>query len=167
MKALYALYSEGSAAQRAVDGLRAAGMPDSEITVITGEPMEDFEFSHIGQKNNLWYVACGGGLLGFTAISSLAYYTSTDWPMNVGNMATVSGWAFLVPIFEVTMLGAILATVFTLIASSGLARRRHFLYDPEVTSGKILVGVEHPAENKVPLLENALRLGHGATLKTL
>ena len=32
-------------AQRAVNGLRATGVADSEITVITAEPMEDFEFS--------------------------------------------------------------------------------------------------------------------------
>ncbi len=37
MKAVYALYSDGHGAQRAVNGLRAAGVPDSEITVITGD----------------------------------------------------------------------------------------------------------------------------------
>ncbi len=157
MSAVYALYSEGADAQRAVNGLRAAGVPDSEITVITMTPMEDFEFSHINGKNRLWWVACGGGLVGFTLITLLATYTSTDWPINVGNMSIVSGWAFLVPVFEVTMLGAILATVGTLIVTAGLGRRRPALYDPAVSDGKILVGIEEPASRQAEI-ERALLL---------
>lgn len=167
MRAVYALYSEGSAAQRAVDALRNAGLPDSEITVITSEPMEDFEFSHIGKKNKLWWVACGGGLLGLVGSIALTRFTAQAWPMNVGNMATVAWWAFLVPIFEMTMLGAILATVVTLIAGSGLMRRRHFLYDPEVTSGKILVGIENPSQGKLEDVERALRVTPDVALKTV
>lgn len=166
MSAVYALYSEGADAQRAVDGLRAAGVPDSDITVITTTPMEDFEFSHINGKNNLWWVACGGGLAGFMLITALATYTSTDWPINVGNMAIVSGWAFLVPVFEVTMLGAILATVATLIITAGLGRRRPALYDPAVSDGKILVGIEEPSSRQAEI-ERALRIAPGVELKTV
>mgnify|MGYP002784531700 CR=1 FL=1 len=166
MSALYALYSEGADAQRAVDGLRAAGIPDSAITVITTTPMEDFEFSHIDGKNRLWWVACLGGVIGFTLIVGLATYTSADWPINVGNMAILSGWAFLVPVFEVTMLGAILATVGTLIVTAGLGRRRPALYDPAVSDGKILVGIEDPAGRQAEI-ERALRIAPGVELKTV
>ena len=47
MNALYALYPDGDAAQRAVNALRAAGVSDDDITVISAEPMEDFEFGEI------------------------------------------------------------------------------------------------------------------------
>lgn len=167
MSAIYALYTEGADAQRAVDGLRSAGIEDRDITVISSTPMEDFEFSHIDGKNRLWYVACAGGLLGFTAIVSLATYTSTDWPINVGNMSIVSGWAFLVPIFEVTMLGAILATVVTLIVTAGLGRRRPALYDPAVSDGAILVGLEASAEGKRAEIERALRVAPEVEIKTI
>ena len=167
MSAVYALYAEGADAQRAVDGLRAAGFGDRDITVITAEPMEDFEFSHIDSKNRLWWVACAGGLIGFVLITSLAVYTSSDWPINVGNMSVVSGWAFLVPIFEVTMLGAILATVGTLIVTAKLARRRPVLYDPEVSDGKILVGIEDLGQRKVADVERALRVTPDVALKSL
>ncbi len=167
MKAIYGLYSEGSAAQRAVDALRAVGVADSDITVITGEPMDDFEFSHIGGKNRLWYVASAGGFVGLVGIVALVRYTANAWPMNVGNMATLAWWAFLVPIFEMTMLGAIIATVVSLIATNGLLRRRHFLYDPEVTSGKILVGIENPSQGKLQDVERALRVAPDVALKTL
>jgi len=167
MSAVYALYSEGADAQRAVDGLRAAGVQDGDITVISSTPMEDFEFSHIDSKNRLWWVACAGGLIGFALIVSLAVYTSSDWPMNVGNMSVVSGWAFLVPIFEVTMLGAILATVGTLIVTAKLGRRRPALYDPEVSDGKILVGIEDLGQRKVADVEGALRVTPNVALKTI
>ena len=167
MKAIYALYSDGHGAQRAVDGLRRAGVPDTEITVISGTPMEDFEFSHINGQNRIWWIACAGGLLGFLASVALTEYTAIDWPMNVGNMATVAWWAFLVPIFEMTMLGAILAAVITLIITAGLLRRRPALYDPAVSDGKILVGLENPSESRMKDLEAALLSTPGVSLKTI
>ena len=167
MKAIYALYSDGHGAQRAVDGLRRAGVPDSEITVISSTPMEDFEFSHINGKNRLWYVASLGGLIGLVGSVALTEYTSVDWPMNVGNMSTVAWWAYLVVIFESTMLGAILATVGTLIVTAGLLRRRPALYDPAVSDGKILVGLENPTESRIKELEAALLGAPGGAVKTL
>ena len=47
MTAVYGLYTTGDAAQRAVNGLRAAGYADRDITVISAAPMEEYEFSHI------------------------------------------------------------------------------------------------------------------------
>ena len=167
MKAVYALYSNGHAAQRAVTALRAAGLTDSEITVMTGTPMEEFEFSHIGHRNPLWYAASGGGLLGLLFSAWLTSYTEAAWPINVGNMATVAWFPNLIVVFEMTMLGAILATVLTLIITAGLGRRRPALYDPEVTNGKILVGVESPREGSMPDLEKALLSTPGVSLKTI
>jgi len=167
MKAVYALYDDGHAAQRAVNGLRAAGIADDEITVITGAPMEDFEFSHIGHRNPLWYVASGGGLAGLLFSTWLTQFTEKDWPINVGNMSTVAWWPNLIVIFELTMLGAILATVVTLIVTAGLLRRRPALYDPEVTNGKILVGIENPSDGKMADLQKALLSTPGVALKTV
>jgi hypothetical protein len=167
MKPVYALYSNGDAAQRAVDLLRAAGFADEEITVITGEPMEDFEFSHIGRRNPLWYAASLGGLLGFLFSAWLTRFTELDWPMNVGNMATVAWFPNMIVVFELTMLGAILAAVATLFVTAGLVRRRPAFYDPEVTSGKIFVGIEHPREGSMPDVEKALLSTPGASLKTV
>ena len=167
MKAMYALYTEGEAAQRAVNGLRRAGLADNQITVITGAPMEDFEFSHIGGKNPLWYAACGGGLAGLLFGTWLTRLTEVDWPINTGNMPIVAWWPNLIVMFELTMLGAIVATVATLVIGGGLLRRRPALYDPEVSNGKILVGVENPPDTNVPNLERALKVGPDVQLKTI
>jgi Protein of unknown function (DUF3341) len=164
---VYALYSQGEDAQRAVNNLRASGVADRDITVISNTPMEDFEFSHINGKNRLWYVASIGGLAGLLGSIALTGYTSNDWPMNVGNMATFAWWAYLVVIFETTMLGAILATVGTLIVTAGLLRRRPALYDPAVSDGKILVGLENPNQSRMKDLETALLSSPGVSLKTI
>ena len=166
MKPTYALYEDGNAAQRAVDALRRAGYADDEITVITGEPMEDFEFSHIGHRNPLWLVASGGGLLGLLFGTWLTRFTELDWPLNVGGMATVAWYPNLIVIFELTMLFAIVSTIITLMVTAGLLRRRPAFYDPEVTNGKIFVGIENPRGSSADL-EKALLVAPDISLKTI
>src|SRR5579863_6877135 len=167
MKAVYGLYPDGESAQRAVNGLRAAGVADSGITVISGEPMEDFEFSEMNKDTWIWYIASGGGLAGLATAIWLTTMTETSWPITTGNMPIVSWWPNLIIMFELTMLGAILATVITLVVSGGLLRRRPLLYDPEVTDGKILVGVENPSETALPQLKRALKVHPNTLLKTI
>jgi hypothetical protein len=82
-------------------------------------------------------------------------------------MSTVAWWAYLVVIFECTMLAAILATVGTLIVTAGLLRRRPALYDPAVSDGKILVGLENPNQVRVKEFEAALLSTPGVSLKTI
>jgi len=167
MKAVYALYSTGDAAQRAVNSLRSAGYGDDDITVISGAPMEEYEFSHIGQRSFQWYVAAGGGPPRPALSSAFIVYAEKDWPINVGNMPIVAWYPNLIVVFEMTMLGAILATVLMLIFAGGLGRKMPVLYDPEVTNGKILVGIADPGDAKRGDIERALLAGSGAQLKTI
>jgi hypothetical protein len=154
MSALYALYDDGDAAQRAVNGLRKAGVADSAITVISDQPMEAYEFGEMNRTTWIWYIASGGGLLGLLVSTWLTRMTELAWPLPTGNMPIVSWWPNLIVIFELTMLGAILATVITLLVAGGLVRRRPALYDPLVNEGKILVGVENPS--RIEDVERAL-----------
>jgi hypothetical protein len=167
VKAVYALYADGASAQRAVDGLRAAGMADTDITVITAQPMEDFEFGHMNSRSPMWYIACFGALVGFSVATGLAYLTQTDWPLVTGGMPIVSWWPNLIVMFELTMMGAVFASVITLLVSGGLLRRRPALYDPAVSDGAILVGVENPREGSMPQLERALLVAPDVQLKTV
>ena len=88
MRAVYGLYPDGHAAQQAVNRLRAAGLADREITILSAQPMEDFEFGHIDKANWLWWIACGGGLVGMSLGFFLTWLTETSWPMNVGGLPT-------------------------------------------------------------------------------
>jgi len=168
VKALYALYRDGQSAQQAVNRLRALGMADRDITVVSSQPMEDYEFGQMDKETWMWWFACLGGLIGMATAFGLAYLTEMSWPIDTGGLPIFAWWPNLIIMFELTMLGAIIGTVTTLIVTALLPERgRGFLYDPEVSDGHILVGVENPPQSAVASLETALRAPSGARLKTL
>ena len=49
--------------------------------------------------------------------------------------------------------------------AAGLMRKGPSLYDPAVTDGKILVGVQNPPASNLPALERALMAGGAGELK--
>jgi molybdopterin-containing oxidoreductase family membrane subunit len=164
MKAVYALYPDADAAQRALQGLRAAGVADPDITVISGEPIEGHELGRRDRDTWMWWIAAAGGLTGLAFATWLTWMTETAWPLPTGNMPIVAWWPNLIVMFELTMLGGILAAVVTLLVTAGLPSLRSKLYDPEVTNGKILVGVENPSASSLSAIERALVVG-GAQVK--
>ena len=129
--------------------------------------VEDQEFGETDKATWMWWIACGGALAGFIVAASLAYITEYGWPLNVGGLPIWAWWPNLIIMFELTMLGAIIATVATLVVTAGLGRGRGTLYDAEVSDGKILVGVEHPAATAVNDLRTALGAPAGAEVKTV
>jgi Protein of unknown function (DUF3341) len=167
MKAVYGLYRDGGSAQQAVNRLRAAGIADHDITVISAQPMDDYEFGQRDKATWMWWLACLGGLIGMAVGFGLTWLTETSWPMDVGGLPIFAWWPNLIIIFELTMLGAITATVATLVVSALLPSRGRSLYDPEVTDGNILVGVENPVPASVSDLEMVLSAPPGARVKTV
>ena len=167
MKAIYGLYAHGASAQSAVDRLRAAGVADRDITVLSPEPREDLELSHMHPRTYMWYFACLGGVIGLSAATALAYISETSLPINVGGLPIFAWWPNLIIMFELTMLGAILATVITLVVTGLWGDRGGKLYDPEVSDGLILIGIENPREDAIASLQQALATGADARVKTI
>jgi hypothetical protein len=164
MSAIYGLYSDPYVAQRAVDNLRSAGVSDRDITVISSEPFEQFEFGHRDAKTAMPFIAAAAALFGMVATYYLLGLSQMSWPLKTSGMPIVPLWTNLIIIFEMTMLSAIIATVITLLITAGLPSRGGKLYDPEVSDGYILVGVENPSD--APRLESALALD-GARVKKI
>ena len=162
MTAVYGLYADPHVAQQAVNNLRAAGVADRDITVISSEPFEHFEFGHRDAKTAMPWIAAGAGITGLVLTYFLLAASQQSWPLVTSGMPIVPLWTNLIIIFEMTMLSAIIATVITLLITAGLPSRGGKLYDPEVSDGYILVGVENPAD--ADSLERALALG-GARIK--
>ena len=159
MSAVYALYSDPAAAQKAVDGLRAAGVSDEEITVLLPEPLEHYEIGQRDHATVMRLVAVLGGLTGLAAGVALTSYTQLAWPLVTGGMPIVSIWPNMIPVFELTMLGAVLATVITFLITARLPGRMPELYDPAVSDGKILIGIADPQDVTTADLERTLQEG--------
>ena len=140
MTAIYGLFDKPDAAQRAYTGLKRAGIPAADITVISGEPFEAFEFSHRDHSMILFRMALLGGITGFALAVALVWYTSVSWPIAIGGMPILAWYPYLVVIFEMTFLGAIVTTVVSLLVAAKLPKLGKTLYDPAVSDGKILVG---------------------------
>ena len=163
MTAIYGLYADPNLAQQAVNNLRAAGVADADITVISSEPFEHFEFGHRDAKTAMPWIATAAGAVGLLLTYYLLGASQRAWPLVTAGMPIVPTWTNLIIIFEMTMLSAIIATVITLIVTAFIGQRGT-LYDPEVSDGYILVGVENSAD--ASKLESALNID-GARVKTI
>jgi hypothetical protein len=89
--------------------------------------------------------------------------TERAWPLVTGGMPIVAWYPNLVIIFEMTMLGAIVTTVVSLLVAAKLPRFSKSLYDPAVSDGKILVGVVGGAE----AVRDALAASGASAVKTI
>ena len=166
MTAIYGLFDGPDAAQRAYSSLKRAGVPSGDITVVSGEPFEAFEFSHRDHSLILFRLALLGGILGFISAVALTRGTELAWPLVTGGMPIVAWWPNIVIIFEMTMLGAIVTTVISLLVAAKLPSFRQDLYDPAVSDGKILVGVPLSSGRSEEGVRDALKAGGPSSVKT-
>jgi hypothetical protein len=162
VSAVYGLYATPDAAQRAVDGLRAEGIGEDRITILSSEPFEEHEFAHRDKATWMGWIAVAGGVTGLAFATWLTSMTELAWPLKTGNMPIVAWWPNIIVMFELTMLGGIVAAVVTLLVTARLPGRRPALYDPEIMNGKILVGVNNAPD--AAIIERALTVP-GARIK--
>ena len=157
MKAVYGLYPDPDSAERAVELLRGANVDDRSIVVLSSEPFDEYEFGRRDHKTVIpWLAALGGLVCGASAFLFVAF-TQKVYPLPTGGMPIVSLWPNGIITYEFTMFGAILATLATLIVTARAPRESAQLYDPEVSNGKILIGVLNPPEGLRGAVEQALR----------
>jgi len=155
MTGMYGLFETPEMAQQAVDGLRASGVPEHEITIQSSEPMEEYAFGARDRNTLMPWLAVLGAAIGMATGYYLTSITQQAWPISTVGMPIVTNWSNLIIIFELTMLGAVFASVITLMVAAKLPGRLQKFYDPEVSNGKILIGVLNPKD--VERVEYALR----------
>jgi hypothetical protein len=156
VEAIYGLYGDPASAQRAVNSLRQAGITDRDIAVVSSEPFEEYDFGRLDHRTPMPWLAALGGLVGGTSGYLLASMSQRIYPLVTGGMPIAPRWTNGIITYELTMLGAILATLLTLLVGIRLPDWRTRVYDPEVSDGKILVGVLNPAEASRAELERLL-----------
>jgi Alternative complex III, ActD subunit len=148
MNAIYGLFTDSSSARRAMTALRAESsrlrIQLRAIEVMSCEPLEEDGFGWEQQHTPMPWFAVLGALVGGTAGYALAAFTQRTYPLPTGGMPIVAMWPTGIVMYELTMLGAIVTTIVTFLIAAGLPNYGKRLYDPEVTNGKILVGVSDP-----------------------
>jgi hypothetical protein len=70
-----------------------------------------------------------GGLFGTGFAFAMQLFTNWDYPINVGGRPLYPIPAFLVVVFELTVLFAVLAAVFGMLALNGLPRLHHPIFN--------------------------------------
>jgi Alternative complex III, ActD subunit len=160
---IYGLFGDPAAADRGLKVLQAAGVQADKLLVMSPEPFEEYEFAHTDRKTPMPWIAALGGLVGGTCGYLLARYTQVAYPSHIisGGMPVVAKWPSGIITYELTMLGAILTTAITLLITAKLLRWKLDIYDPEISYGKILIGVADPTAESRSDIENRLR-GAGA-----
>ena len=163
---IYGLFGSPDSADRGVRALRAAGVAQEKILVMASEPNDEHSFSRVDHQTLLPWIATAGGILGGISGYWLAVYTQVAYPIAVGNMPRVSAWPTAIVTYELTMFGAVLATLIALFLTARLGRKRPAPYDPQISHGKILVGVMDPADSARAELERSLRQAGADEVKT-
>lgn len=84
----------------------------------------------LGWKNHLPAIVLAGGLLGACAGFGLQYWVSVvEYPLNVGGKPFNSWPAFVVPMFECTILFAALSAVLGMLWLNGLPQPYHPVFN--------------------------------------
>jgi len=158
---LLAVFPDLEPAANAIDQLRALGVRDDQMNVISGVPFTEPMLGRPHQWTNVPRVALGGAILGFSAGSFLAFVAPYlyAYPISVGGQAFVPGPPTFVLLFELTMLTMLLSTFLAVFLDSFFPNYRPLQYVPEISDGKIAVFFNCPKESRDKFTKAMTSLG--------
>jgi hypothetical protein len=140
---IMAAFNTMSDALYVAGALKSEGFTSEAITIMSDEPIQMGEDLSEGGKSHIGLCAIAGGLVGATAALLLTVTTSREVNLVTGGMPIVAPWALGIIVFEMTALGAILATLACMIYEAKLMRPGALEgYDPSVADGKIVIAVK-------------------------
>lgn len=135
-------------AAAALRELHREGVPNSAITVMSSDPLHLETAGH--PKSRIGGFAIAGGFLGAIIAIALTVSTSRRVDLVTGGMPIVTPWAFGIIVFELTALGAILATLVRMIFEAKLARRSKLTdYNAAVAEGRVVLAVHNSDDAQV------------------
>ncbi len=158
---LLAVFSDLEPAANAIEHLRAIGVADDCMNVISGIPVTEAMLGRPAQWTNVPRIAFGGAILGFSAaylLTFVAPYTY-PYPIQVSTQAYVPGPPTAVVLFELTMLGMLLSTFLGVFLDSFFPNYRPMKYVPEVSDGKIAILVECPHMEEKKITDALKKMG--------
>jgi hypothetical protein len=147
-RTLLALFQDIDPAARAVDKLRALGIPDADLNVISGLPVTEAMLGRPRVWSNVPRLALGGSVAGFLVGVFLAFGTPNLYPIHVGGQAITPIPPSIVVIFELTMLGMLVSTFVGVFLDATFPNYRPKEYTPEISDGKIAILFRCPADKE-------------------
>lgn len=167
LNSIYGLFPGPHAAERGMNALLDAGIAADKILVMSSEPFEEYSFAHGESRTMMPWLAVLGGLVGGTLGFSIAWYTQVAYPQRLitGGMPVVAPWPTGIITYELTMMGAIVTTVITLLITARLPKWKQDLDEPAVSHGKVVIGVVDPTDNARGDIENRLRRAGAEKIK--
>ena len=158
---LLAVFLDLAPAADAVDQLRALGVADDHMNVISGVPVTEAMLGRPSQWTNVPRIAGGGAILGFMGAIFLTFIIPYWYPVpiQVGTQAFTPGPPTIVLMFELTMLGMLLSTFLGVFLDSYFPNYRPMKYVKEVSDGKIAIFFTCPKENQERITKAMTALG--------
>lgn len=158
---LLAVFSDLEPAADAIEQLRALGVHDDCMNVISGIPVTEAMMGRPRQWTNVPRIAMGGAILGFGAGFFLAFISpySYPYPIQVSSQSFIPGPPSVVVLFELTMLGMLLSTFLGVFLDSFFPNYRPMKYVPEISDGKIAIFVECSDVEEKKIMDALTKLG--------
>ena len=149
---------KGTAAQ-AIRALRDQAVTTADLDVFSEEPVE-FRRGVLDRPSRMSRASVLGAILFGTLATAFIYYAQHNYRLATGGMPVFSFWASGVITYEMTMLGAIIATFAWFLWESGLIRKRdRDAPVPEVAPGSLCLRVRCRAAEATLLSEAMRRAG--------
>ncbi len=156
VRSVIGLFTEPDPAADAMDALSEAGFTQAEYEVLTGTPYPAGTFGEAEPVHKLYRFPLLGAACGFIIGLLLTVGTQLSYPVVTGGKPILSIPPMAIVMYEGTMLGAIIMTVFGIVFESRLPRLFMGAYDERVTEGYIGIVVT-TQKDKISNAESVLK----------
>lgn len=127
---LYALLGEFAEPERLVDAVRQCRTRYTHVDAYAPYAVEGLAEAIGFEKNRVPLVTLLGGLVGAVGIYALQWYSAVlDYPINAGGRPLDSWPVFVIPTFELAVLGAAVAGFVGMLVLNGLPRLNHPVFN--------------------------------------
>jgi len=154
-----ALFKEIDPAVKAIDTLRGLGIPDQDMSIISGVPYSDRMLGRPMSWTLVPKLAAAGFILGMLIGVVLNLGTPLQYPIHVGGMPLISIPTSLVLTFEFSMLGLLAFTFLGVVWESAFPSFGPKEYHPGISDGQIAVVFTCPPEVHIQVHQSLEALG--------
>jgi hypothetical protein len=141
-----ALFNELDPATEAIDKLRALGIQDNQMTLLSGVPYPESVLGRPAQRSLVGTFGAFGAALGFLAGAFIIWGTPLLYPIRVGGQAMQPLPPAIVVIFELTMLGLLVFTFLGVVWESAFPTLGATHYHPNISNGEIAILFSCPTQ---------------------